>query len=65
MTPRIVYSPIGDRWFVTQVARREDGRERRVEIRKHDVTDQMRAILKKHGRAAVKDFLAGRLTRLW
>jgi len=68
MTPRIVYSPIGDRWFVTTryvEKTAANGAKHLVAIRKHDVTDQMNAILKKHGRLAVKEYVSGRLTRVW
>lgn len=56
MTPRIVFSPISDRWFVATRYAVRVGHDAAtgektsyiVASKKHDVTDQMTAILGKH-----------------
>lgn len=56
MTPRIVYSPLDRRWYVaTRYAEKVSagGVKYLVARQKFDVTDQMRAILSKAGRAAI------------
>ena len=63
-TPRIVYSPLTRSWFVvTRYTTKESdtGRKYLVAQVKHDVTDQMKDILSKKGRAAVR---SGRVPKL-
>ena len=55
--PRSVYSPLSKRWFVvTSYTEKTSalGAPYIVARTKHDVTGQMKAILSKAGRAAVK-----------
>ena len=57
MTPRIVYSPLGRCWYVvTRYTEKTSaaGAKYIVASQKYNVTDQMRAILSKAGRAAVR-----------
>ena len=61
-TPRIVMSPLSNRWYVVTRYRVKDGLDAQtgqkhqyiVATTKYDVTDQMGAILSKAARAAVR-----------
>lgn len=60
--PRIVYSPLGKRWYIVTRYREREGidvetGEKNAYIvaqRRYDVTEQMAAILSTQGRRAVK-----------
>lgn len=60
--PRIVYSPLGNRWYVVTRYREREGIDAEtgernpyiVATTKHDVTEQMLVILSEAGRKAVK-----------
>lgn len=66
MEPRIVFSPLGKRWYVVTRYRYVDGTdavtgEKNQYLRasvKHDVTEQMQIILSNAGKRAVERGLA-------